>query len=39
MLHSPVLFHTGKGKRGVREPGEKVIGALVHKKGRIYQHD
>ena len=31
-----VLTHTGKGKGG---RGEKVTGALVHKRGRKYQHD
>ncbi len=35
---TPVLIHTGKGA-GSRWTSEKVRGALVHKRGRKYQHD
>jgi hypothetical protein len=36
---SPVLTHTEKGGREGRSTSEKVRGALVHKRGRKYQHD
>jgi hypothetical protein len=38
-IHTPVLtvFTQGQGG-GIGEPSEKVSGALVHKRGRKYQH-
>jgi hypothetical protein len=39
-LPTPVLIHTGRGGGdGGRSTSEKVRGALVHKRGRKYQHD
>jgi hypothetical protein len=35
-----ILIYTGKGGgRGIELTREKIIGAIVHKVGRIYQHD
>jgi hypothetical protein len=38
-VHTPVLILTGNGGGEGRSTSEKVRGALVHKKGRKYQHD